>query len=245
MRLLHFTSLSRLIEDILPQKNLYMGLFSDTNDPYENQLFQFDPENWTYPDNDIHKYFELKTQLNHIVRENARMICFSFDEAPTWLSVYGYRSSTMWAHYGDKHKGVCVVLDRNKFVKENRARIDLLGKVKYTKELKKPEINLASINVITEKTVQNVVRELRQVIFFSKLKDWRYENEYRVVNYKNPTVEFCSIKDSLVGIILGMRVNDNYLPTILRLVNKNVTISKAIFHNKYILKECINGYIKY
>lgn len=245
MRLLHFTSLSRLIEDILPQKKLYMGLFSNTNDPYENQLFQFDPKNWTYPDNDIHNYFTLKTQLNQIVREKARMICFSIDEAPSWISVYGYRSSSMWAHYGDKHKGVCVVLDRNKFVKENRKCIDFLGKVKYTNELRRPEINLSSINAITEKTVQNVIRELKHAIFFSKLKDWRYENEYRVVNYNNSSVEFCSIKDSLIEIILGTRVNDNYLPTILRMVSKKATIRKAVFHNKFILKECINGYIQY
>jgi len=223
---------------------LYMGQFSNTNDPYENQLFQFDPENWTYPDNDILKYFDLKSKLNHIVRENARMICFSIDDT-TWISVYGYRSSGMWAHYGNKHKGVCVVLDRNRFVNENRKWIDLVGRVKYTNELRKPEINLTNINTIDEKTVQNTVKELRQAIFFSKLKDWRYENEYRVVNYNNPLVKFCSIKDSLVGIILGTRVDDNYLPTILRLVNNNVTISKAVFHNKYMLKECINGYIKY
>ena len=206
---------------------------------------RFDPQNWTYPKNDIHKYFELKTKLNNIVREKARMICFSIDEPQFRISVYGHRSSGMWAHYGDKHRGVCVLLDRDTFIHENKKIIDIKGRVKYTNELKKPEINLSTIQEIDDSTVDNLIKELRNSIFFTKLKDWRYENEYRIVNYRHPETEFASIKDSIVGIVLGMRVNDNYLPTILRLTHKSTKVYKAVFHNKYILKDCINGHIRY
>jgi len=139
-------------------------------------------------------------------------------------NLFGYEFSRMWALYGDNHKGVCIELDRNKFIKENPDKIDplLLRVIKYEdynarahkshKEVDHAEVRRLGIS----KYVQEVfLPEHVDHLFFEKNREWDSENECRLIYFsESRDNEYCSIKKSMNRIILGVDFDLNYHPSI-------------------------------
>lgn len=113
-RLYYYCKLSTAIEKILPKKQILLNPAGRTNDPRENKNFVFASINMFAGD-----YFLLKNRDNSIsdeIRRDCKMICFSTD----YKHFFGYEYSRMWALYGDNHKGICIELNKEKFILENQ-----------------------------------------------------------------------------------------------------------------------------
>ena len=87
MILYHMTSASSCLK-ILKGRQLKISLFEDLNDPFELLAISTGEK-------------MARTLLKYMKRELTKkhgLLCFS----STW------QESLMWAHYGDKHRGVCL-----------------------------------------------------------------------------------------------------------------------------------------
>ena len=236
-RIYHYCKLTTGIEDILSSKQLLLANLLNTNDPRENKSFVFSAR---YFENDKPDNLELSNEkISEILRQDCKVLCFTKDSSK--LTTFGYENSSMWAHYGDRHKGLCLLLDMPKFIEENKEKINpkLFKSIKYKtynsntfhKQMKR--INYTEKNKLgEEKYLKEKFRKKHiDYLYFTKSKEWEHENEIRLIHFSSDKKnEFVSIENSLRGIYLGVDFNKNYLPTINELTNN---INK--FQLKYIL----------
>ena len=94
-----------------------------------------------------------------------------------FCSTDNYDNLLMWAHYGDKHKGVCIEYNTNSIItnveaemRQHGYNLIIVGNAIYSKRRKKlkPIKNYFSINNLIEAA-------------FLKDKHWEYESEFRFV----------------------------------------------------------------
>lgn len=125
--LYHYCSLQNVLEDILPNRRLRLGWMKNSNDPRENKGFQFGTFIWG--DEGIGDLSKLTEEISEVLRDDCKMICFS----KNYKQTLGSELSPMWAHYGGKHKGICLKIDKEKFLEENKDIIDysLLQDINY------------------------------------------------------------------------------------------------------------------
>jgi len=81
---------------------------------------------------------------------------------------------------------------------------------------------------------EHVKAHLRE-LFFTKLKDWESEMEYRLVLPTDDVLPvFVDIRKSLRAVVLGERVSDAYLPSLAKLCGgQTVEIFKIRWPNGY------------
>lgn len=137
MRVYKFLS-SHFALKSLSEKRLKISRFDDLNDP-----FDLIPYNLGNPG----ERWALQASRSQLGQNNG-MLCFS----ATW------RDPVLWAHYADKHKGICIGFELSP---------NLCKKVTYvSKRLPFPP-SLALTNKVS------------QVILYTKFKHWAYEQEVR------------------------------------------------------------------
>jgi len=228
-RLYHYCKLSTAIEYILSNRQLKLSPLINTNDPRENKSFVFGVRYWEWEgfgfNNDINT---LNEYVSTQIRSDCKVICFSICGV-----LDGYQLSQMWAHYGDMHKGVCIEIDYEEFVKENVAYIntgnfkciEYVNPKSYTDKIvtdRYKQIDFTSKNC-TEEFINYIRKRFRiehkDYLYFTKSVEWEHEQEFRLLHFSNENSnEFCSIKKSLKGIYLGVDFNSKYLPSILTLL---------------------------
>lgn len=125
----------------LREKRLKFSRFDECNDPFELLSAHL-------KDRDARRFYK---ELSAAVSERFGLLCFS----ETW------RSPVMWAHYADKHKGLCLGFD----VKE-------AAKVDYRPERLKHVVDEAKSGACT-------VADLTKIALVTKFKEWEYEREWR------------------------------------------------------------------
>ncbi|MFZ5941822.1 MAG: DUF2971 domain-containing protein [Bacteroidota bacterium] len=132
-------------------------------------------------------------------------------------------SSTMWAHYANQHKGICLELELEKDIPFFTFPL----KVRYCKKYPR-------FNYIKEWGFEN---EFVMHIFRSKYSSWRYEEEYRIVK---DTRETCFKNGGLLSInrsaikkvFFGLKSSDSDIDLV-----KGINIK--YFDNKLILYKAI------
>ena len=221
-RLYHYCKLSTAIELILPDFKLLLSPLVYTNDPKENQSFNFN--HIDIIEGEEKDIVKLNKQYSKIIRDNCKVLCFSEDyfEEKQW----GCLLSNMWAHYGDNHRGICLELDKEVFINENKTLFDFkfLKPVKYVnfKERNNIRCNIdhsrlrkVGVNNYLKNEFRN---ECAKYLFFTKNLEWASEKETRLIHFSvKKGNEYCSIKDSLRNIILGIDFPGQYLPSINKL----------------------------
>lgn len=230
--LYHFTSKEKLIEFILPSLNLKLNYLKNTNDPKEKKMStRFTIENIE----SASEYFELGLRLEEIIDNNYKLCCFSSDYLHDKKKHFGYQLVRMWATYGDNHKGICLVIDKQKFIEENY--IDnintYLEEINYSTSSNRIFKKNIEINLNLNESTQELIDHNLTTIFFKKHHDWITENEIRYVTSRNK--EYCSIQNSLTKIILGMDFNIKYRPSILEQINfisENIQIQSVDYDAK-------------
>lgn len=204
MRLYYFTSYEFAINDI-KEKRIKISLLKDVNDPYEVSALKVSRKNRK----------ELIPTEFLFSRENIGLICFSSS----------YECPLMWAHYAEKHKGVCLVFEVNK--------VNLYN-VKYSTKLLRFDNS------------RNLGLGDAEKIASTKYYKWSYEREYRkFVKFdlaKFDEITKCYFESfsediKLVEVILGCKYDKevlkemlDYLVSQAELTN-NFKITKKSIHN--------------
>lgn len=141
----YYTTSAKWGEVVLRERRLKLSRFYESNDPFELMLIDSRPR-------DTRKVALMIADYYH---RNIGMICFS----ETW------RSPVMWAHYAEKHTGICFGFDVDD---------PLLTRITYTEEKivvpfgsHLPKFGLSA--------------ELLNKLVSTKATDWKYEREHRVM----------------------------------------------------------------
>ena len=249
----HYTKASTAINQILPNSQLRFSRLGDSNDPLEYKLLFPGVAVWGPEEGLSNLTYEASSEINRLRQRDFRMISFCKNrEAQTSgdnnMDLLGYAKSRMWSQYGDKHEGVCLALDKNLLLnKINELKIDTVyadhTTYKYTDMGR--AINLDG-NAMQNRGVKNYclehVKNHNKIFFFTKNPDYKDENEFRIVVYSNTEEAelYVDIADSLVGIIIGDRFPDGYLPSLKYIAEKlNVKCRRLYwYHGKPHLLYC-------
>lgn len=222
-RLYYYCKLSTALELILPKKQLLLSPITQTNDPRENKSFSF-----TFSSNSKKNIgiLNLSEKYSKLLRDDCKVLCFSRD----YKNYQGCHLSKMWAQYGDNHRGVCLELNMDKFIRENDDLItkDYFKEVHYSeyeflRHRTQPNINMDKLEILGEETYikEYFRKENLNFLFFTKNEEWESEAEYRLIYFsKKKENEYCSIEKSLELIHLGVDFNDSYIPAIKALCSK-------------------------
>lgn len=137
------TSASVAFNHIIPEQRMKVSLFPDLNDPFE--LMSHDIGNR-----------EVRAKAQAYGAEAGKrlgLICFSDN----------WQSPVMWAHYAEKHNGVCLGFDIHD---------EFLAPVRYLK-------NRALLKGNKEIPIKN--DDFISQILHHKAQEWRYERELRAI----------------------------------------------------------------
>lgn len=220
-RLYHYRSFDTVVKNILPDKKLRLGPLLNTNDPRENKSFIFAAASRV--EIDIGNIDDRNKEISHALREDCKVLCFSDDTQ----NYHGYEMSRMWAHYGGNHKGVCLELDKGAFVDENATIVHphLFKKIIYYQHQIKTPIQHRWVDYVAmqnhgkEKYIKEIFRPSHlDYLYFTKNREWESEEEIRLIHFSNNKAdEFCSIKNSLKNIYLGLDFDDKNIQTLIDL----------------------------
>lgn len=163
----------------------------------------------------------------------------------------GFAFPRMWAQYAMNNKGVCFILNKAKLEKEINDRFNIIaaGPINYVERYKcfyfsKDVVSEFRKQVLSRNTTDSIAAqkffsehsEYIKENYFTKLSDWRDENEYRIALF-SPDGENLSIDNLnrfLEGIIVGENIDETDEAIINNLLKQRVTIKKIIFENRCI-----------
>ena len=222
--LFHYTTREAALSHIVPARCLRFSRYADMRDPLENKSWnfgRFGAGAWGVADAVTqrrqagkHGAFEwLATEI----RNRSFLLSMTQDSpverAEEWPFFHGWARARMWEQYAEKHLGVCLVFDRDQFIKDVDASLRRQGfpaahhhEVDYgANGMEKPLLDLNELpDEITTELVGDYVERNHDILFFHKVLDWETEHEYRFVTTtpdgKTPFVEFGA---ALVGVIVG------------------------------------------
>ena len=195
--LYHFTKFDNAIK-ILLSKRLKFSKAHNTNDINEiyraNQLLNIDDEKLFAPNAQLKKELEMYRQISFSI--------YKYGIPP-------FLNSSMWGHYADNANGICLIFNKRKLLEsiQNKYKKPRFKSIKYTKN------SIQKMKNIDQRDYRPTNRNIND-IFFSKDKDWKYEQEYRVLIKLQESSEsdkeyFVDIADSLVGVIQCRQKFDN------------------------------------
>jgi hypothetical protein len=202
--------------------------FLNVNDPRESQCWNFVVNlNLAQSPN----FDEVSERVSNDLKNNIKIVCFSKDRKeavhkwqPEALLDRGFARPSMWHHYADKHKGVCLMFDRDKLDITFKQQINeerlIASNVRYSDEGilctfgNNPfYIDLNKVNSQNHyyEILTNHLSKWTYPLFFTKLKDWNNEEEYRWIYFdNNPKPIFLKFNDALKAIIIGEKVSKEY-----------------------------------
>lgn len=195
MRLYYMTSHKVAVEHVLPERRMKLSLFQDLNDPFELKPY-------VLADKQLRRV-NLALERQYFGKKG--ILCFSDN----------WRSPVMWAHYADKHKGVCLGFDVGEINGE-----PLAHPVSYFPERLQFQLD-------QDKDLLGIDERYVLALLYTKAHEWSYEREYRVVGNLEVRdektghyyVDFGE-KLQLREVILGAR-NEMAVGQMARLVRKN------------------------
>lgn len=219
--LYHYTPSETAEKFILTNGTLRFSSLRNTNDPRESKDWKFSLSSSAY---DLGKYDceSVSRKISMALKDLANLGCFVRDHQNLTGDCIrdspkrGFARPRMWAQYGDRHKGVCLVFDKAKFIDSisvNRPQGNVFcGAVTYRDRTFVPRLGPHEFNVEIDRLekvgldayVLELLTRYRNELFFEKLTDWRDENEWRCITLeKEPSPIFFPIEDALVGIVHG------------------------------------------
>ncbi|WP_061232521.1 DUF2971 domain-containing protein [Leptospira noguchii] len=224
----HYTNLDTGIK-ILETKSLRAGKFKNSNDPMENISISF------YSDKlDDITQSDVNKKLNKKLKDDIHFLSFSEGEffISDDLDLYsrfllednrpGYFYPRMWGQYGEKHKGLCFVFNKNAMIEsvakyldnynikaENVKYIDITEQEYFSTVYNSFRVDYEDLQKHkVDGYIEFMLEDNYKNLFFKKDIDWKLEKEFRFLIYpkKKRTSEkelSIPIADSLEGIFLG------------------------------------------
>lgn len=226
--LYHYTTIEAAIEKILFEKQLRLSPFRALNDPREAKDFSYSLQGTGLPPEGIdQKHFGTDRKLNELLKDQGKLICFSLDivDKHTDRNLYflkGYAKSRMWSQYGQNHRGVCLVFERNRLVESIRSQaksedIVYFGEVSYA-DYSPEAVRARTISgdvlrsgIEIEDYAFKHLQQNYKGLFFEKNLDYRDENEFRIVVITKSTGYLTyNYNDSLIAVVVGVDFPASY-----------------------------------
>jgi hypothetical protein len=174
IRVYYFTAEEFALSNIVNMR-VKISLLDDLNDPYEFLGVDLS-------DKEFRRAFKAGREA---AAKTAGVICFS----------NSWKDPLMWAHYGNKHKGICLGFDISD---------EHIKPIEYIPELMQPDVDM-------KKEFGGVDESYFEKLFNLKYEGWKYEKEVRVLvplEEQHPSgFYFTDFKGnmSLKEVILGPR----------------------------------------
>ncbi len=222
--LYHYTSAATAIDCILKNRTLRLSPYTTTNDPKERKDWLFDFGTCD-PRKDLMRYNreEFSKRLSREFKHKTHLTCFSRDaDSLTGNHLFdifkrGFCKPRMWDRYADKHRGVCLVFDRERLIEQIDRKIGrrfpvFLGPVTYKDQGigYDPDRQEYTVNVDVLEEVgmgKYLLLHLQwyhQSLFFEKMTDWKDENEWRCLTFTDSGEPVdIHFEQSLVGLVFG------------------------------------------
>lgn len=240
MNLYHYTKLETGIRKILPRMKLRMNFLSKMNDPNENLYHIVNLEEGIFN----RKSYGLSSDeylMAQKITNETRILAFTVDKEVISdnikSNILGYQFQRMWTYYGQNHEGICLDIDYDKFIIENKKLIDnyqiIDKKVKYGnyfyRGIPVPIYGMSPENQKKHKAKclcefwadHQKNEQFVDQRFFSKNIDWEGESEYRFLTFNKDLDDILlSIKQSLNRIIIGINFSKYLLPSLIELIPK-------------------------
>ncbi|WP_352296014.1 DUF2971 domain-containing protein [Pseudoalteromonas sp. 20-MNA-CIBAN-0454] len=186
-----FSNLARTLNN----ETLGFSKLSDYNDPFESEFSTF----LHISNTEKRKNF----MASDVTQKKEQDVWDSYQRTMDWINNYFSTKRVtcfsyspieplMWAHYADKHKGVCYWFDKTVFDQNYTS-----GDVVYSSSLPKLHLDFGR----TKNT--EVERHLNNFIF-TKSQSWAYEKEFRFYISSEESVHRFN-PEALKFVILGMR----------------------------------------
>ncbi len=230
-----YLSLSSLsYKSIICDQQVYFASVMSMNDPFEGLPSYKLPNRQEVKNHLIEKGAKRKN-INKLLPRAMEDMRHNYDRARTVDEAYASKTGLlcmtphrdnllMWSHYADSHQGICVGFDiKRPYDVEFGVGYDVEYSEKY------PEICLLQRDwLYTEAKVgrtlmnQQAREDLMTKQFYTKSKEWSYEDEVRFV--RPPYGEGVGLmpfpKSQIKEVIIGCRVPENKKEEIIALVTK-------------------------
>jgi hypothetical protein len=106
--LFHFTKLDSFLK-ILDDMTLLPSTFGNLNDMNEGNVNNMN----------MNENFKVMYDAERYINERCHLLSFSQNYDVMGYGQEGTNHPAMWAHYADNSNGVCLVIDKDTFVKKN------------------------------------------------------------------------------------------------------------------------------
>jgi hypothetical protein len=228
-KIYHYTKLAIALEYILPKMELRTNSLERMNDPKENQPWAFGgknidykegyPETYSFETHNDHQY-----KLGREIKNSSQIICFVKDQPEQ-----GFLNEIMWAHYSENHKGVCLEIDVDLFLNENREQLNdfVFESVSYGQQ-ENPYLDWNE-ELTKEQNIKQFVRSTHKKLFLQKSVYWEKENEQRLIVFSYES-KHLTIKKSLTGIYFGLQMPYSYKPCIDNFINSDQTMLYNLYY---------------
>ena len=217
--LFHFTKFESFLK-ILEDMTLLPSSFGNLNVMNEGNVNNMNMNN----------NFLVMYNAEKYIKDRCRILSFSQNYDIGGFGQEGTNHPAMWAHYAENSNGVCIVLDKDAFVKKNK---EVLGKHFYKfEDIVYDIFNTPNDEVINYKanTPEEFIMNNWKALFFMKHKDWENEDEHRlfIMDYNGKL----SIDGCIKYIVLGRKV---FLDASrIKLIMDMVVDPKFICYHKFI-----------
>lgn len=230
----HYTSIDTAVDYILKDETLLVSCYNKTNDPKETKDWFFIPGSNHGRCLDKYTPEYLSKIMNPVIKEATHVICFTKDEVLTGnvddMARRGFCKPRMWAQYGDKHKGVCLIFDfeelseafHERFCEYNYDSNNVTYKDRDIAEIQMDQTYVVNVDALEDFGHIDYARahaaKFKQRLFFEKASDWSNENEYRWVLFDfdgNLPPKF-SFKSSLKGIVFGADCDETMIQKVVK-----------------------------
>lgn len=237
-KIYHFTKLSTAIEYILPNMSLRTNFLNKMNGPKENQKWSFGginiPNETLYSDlvSEIGSdaaHFESIYRLGEEIKSRVQAICFVYSD-----EYNGYENEMMWAQYAENHKGICIEIDIELFIKENN-HLNIFKFQNINYKPKKSEWIYWNKNMSKDENIYQYIERNFENLFLSKSHYWEKEYEKRLLILAD---DYCylNIKESITGIYYGLFTDHNYDAAIQQFINPLKTKNYRVYFENNKLK---------
>jgi hypothetical protein len=219
--LFHYTTLAAALEHILPTRRLRFSKFSTMRDPRESK-WAFAASLWGEEEG-TELYFKTLATLDHL-KETVRIISFTADDETQafvdGVFARGFSHPRLWEQYADDHRGVCLCFKKDPLIQEATRQDRELrhGPVVYRNgsiDLHATSVDLNRVQTVgAEATLEEHLAGHFDELFFTKLRDWETEVEYRLATrfYEDDLDIYLDVSASLDSVILGALVARQYGP---------------------------------
>ena len=204
--LFHYTKFSSFLK-IMEDMTLLPSSFGNLNDMNEGNVSNMN----------MNENFMVMYNAEKFIKEKCQL-CFSQNYDICGFGHEGTNHPAMWAHYAENSKGVCIVIDKEAFIKKNKAILDShfykFEDVEYSlfNTPKDTEINYEA------NTPEEFIMNNWKALFFLKHNDWINEDEHRLflMDYDGKL----SIDGCIKYVVLGRKVflDDSRIKTIMDMV---------------------------